>query len=68
MIDFYAKLLLIDDAAELFDEMPFRNFLCANALMYAKYGMWNEIEQSREEMKERGLEKDVGCSRIEVAS
>ncbi|KAI8554164.1 hypothetical protein RHMOL_Rhmol05G0077400 [Rhododendron molle] len=36
--------------------------------MYAKYGMWNEIEQLREEMKERGLEKDVGCSRIEVAN
>ncbi|KAI8554135.1 hypothetical protein RHMOL_Rhmol05G0074500 [Rhododendron molle] len=36
--------------------------------MYAKYGVWNEIEQLREEMKERGLEKDVGCSRIEVTS
>ncbi|KAF7142384.1 hypothetical protein RHSIM_Rhsim05G0064700 [Rhododendron simsii] len=33
--------------------------------MYAKYGMWNEIEQLREEIKERGLEKDIGCSWIE---
>ncbi|KAF7142357.1 hypothetical protein RHSIM_Rhsim05G0065000 [Rhododendron simsii] len=65
LIDLFAKLLLIDDAAELFDDMPFRNSVCSNALMY---GMWNEIEQFREEMKERGLEKDVGCSRIEVAS
>ncbi|CAL5402207.1 unnamed protein product [Camellia sinensis] len=36
--------------------------------MYAKYGMWNEIKQLREQMKERGLEKDVGCSWIEVTS
>ncbi|XP_058216659.1 pentatricopeptide repeat-containing protein At3g24000, mitochondrial-like [Rhododendron vialii] len=68
LIDFYAKLLLINDAEEMFDKMPFRNSVCANALMYVKYGMWNEIEQFREEMKERGLEKDVGCSQIEVTS
>lgn len=35
--------------------------------LYAKFGMWDEIEQLREVMKERGLKKDVGCSWIEVA-
>ncbi|XP_075675166.1 putative pentatricopeptide repeat-containing protein At3g23330 [Castanea sativa] len=32
--------------------------------LYAKLGMWDEIEQLRELMKERGLKKDVGCSWI----
>lgn len=36
--------------------------------MFAKYGMWNEIGKLREERKERELEKDAGCSWIEVAS
>ncbi|KAE9448268.1 hypothetical protein C3L33_19849, partial [Rhododendron williamsianum] len=36
--------------------------------MFAKYGMWNEIGKLREEKKERELEKDAGCSWIEVAS
>lgn len=35
--------------------------------LYAKFGMWDEIERLREVMKERGLKKDVGCSWIEVA-
>jgi pentatricopeptide repeat protein len=34
--------------------------------LYAMFGMWDEIEQLRELMKERGLKKDVGCSWIEV--
>lgn len=32
--------------------------------MYAKFGMWDEIGQLRELMKESGLKKDVGCSWI----
>ncbi|KAK9286969.1 hypothetical protein L1049_015377 [Liquidambar formosana] len=36
--------------------------------LYARFGMWDEIGQLRELMKGRGLEKDVGCSWIEVAS
>ncbi|CAK9156489.1 unnamed protein product, partial [Ilex paraguariensis] len=36
--------------------------------MYARFGMWNEIGQLRELMKERELQKDVGCSWIEVTS
>ncbi|KAG6651631.1 hypothetical protein I3843_06G121300 [Carya illinoinensis] len=34
--------------------------------LYAKFGMWNEIEKLRLLMKERGLKKDIGCSWIEV--
>ncbi|XP_052187315.1 pentatricopeptide repeat-containing protein At3g12770-like [Diospyros lotus] len=34
--------------------------------VYAKYGMWDEIGQLRKLMKERGLEKDVGLSWIEL--
>ncbi|XP_059653923.1 pentatricopeptide repeat-containing protein At3g12770-like [Cornus florida] len=36
--------------------------------MYARFGMWNEIGQLRELMKERGLKKDTGCSWIEFTS
>ncbi|XAR59084.1 hypothetical protein NMG60_11014727 [Bertholletia excelsa] len=36
--------------------------------MYAKHGMWSEIRHLRELMKDRGLEKDVGCSWIEITS
>ena len=36
--------------------------------VYAKFGMWDEIEQLRELMKETGLKKDVGCSWIEITS
>ncbi|KAF7143766.1 hypothetical protein RHSIM_Rhsim05G0066100 [Rhododendron simsii] len=44
LIDFYGKLLLINDAAELFDEMPFRNSVCSNALLsgYAEAEFWVE--------------------------
>ncbi|XP_010268674.1 PREDICTED: putative pentatricopeptide repeat-containing protein At1g68930 [Nelumbo nucifera] len=36
--------------------------------LYARFGMWDELEKLRELMKEKGLKKDVGCSRIEVKS
>ena len=36
--------------------------------MYAKFSMWDEIEQLMELMKENGLKKDVGCSWIEITS
>ncbi|KDP27621.1 hypothetical protein JCGZ_19626 [Jatropha curcas] len=36
--------------------------------LYARFGMWNEIDQLREIMKNRELKKDVGCSWIEVKS
>ncbi|XP_057488669.1 pentatricopeptide repeat-containing protein At4g21300-like [Actinidia eriantha] len=44
LIDLYAKLLLIDDAAVVFDEMPMRNTVCANALLsgYAEAKLWAE--------------------------
>ncbi|KAK4786490.1 hypothetical protein SAY86_003179 [Trapa natans] len=35
--------------------------------LYARFGMWDEIELLRGMMKERGLNKDIGCSWIEVA-
>ncbi|KAK2665470.1 hypothetical protein Ddye_004044 [Dipteronia dyeriana] len=36
--------------------------------LYAKFNMWDEIGQLREVMKQKGLKKDVGCSRIEVST
>ncbi|XP_077220761.1 putative pentatricopeptide repeat-containing protein At3g13770, mitochondrial [Tasmannia lanceolata] len=34
--------------------------------LYASFGIWSEIEELRELMKQRGLKKDMGCSRIEI--
>ncbi|MQL70780.1 hypothetical protein Taro_003149 [Colocasia esculenta] len=34
--------------------------------LYARMGMWNEIEHLRELLSKRGLKKDVGFSRIEL--
>lgn len=36
--------------------------------LYAKFNMWDEIEQLSNLMKERGIKKDAGCSWIEVTS
>lgn len=36
--------------------------------LYARFGMWHEINRLRELMKEKGLRKDVGYSRIEVTN
>lgn len=35
--------------------------------LYARFGMWDDIEFLRGLMKGRGLNKDIGCSWIEVA-
>lgn len=42
LIDLYAKSLLIKDAAFMFDEIPVKNSVCANALLggYAEAKMW----------------------------
>nr|XP_043639763.1 pentatricopeptide repeat-containing protein At3g12770-like [Erigeron canadensis] len=32
--------------------------------MYAKYGLWDEIEELREFMRDKGIKKDIGSSRI----
>eukprot|EP00257_Ricinus_communis_P024599 XP_025012013.1 pentatricopeptide repeat-containing protein At3g14330-like [Ricinus communis] len=36
--------------------------------LYARFGMWDEIDHLRKIMKDRGLKKDVGCSWIEITS
>ncbi|CAH9056621.1 unnamed protein product [Cuscuta europaea] len=44
MIDLYSKLQCISSAASLFDEIPTRNSVCANALLsgYTECMMWEE--------------------------
>lgn len=44
LVDFYAKLLYMDDAAKVFDEIPEKNTVCVNALLsgYAEAKMWGE--------------------------
>ncbi|KAG5547794.1 hypothetical protein RHGRI_013472 [Rhododendron griersonianum] len=60
LIDFYAKLLLINDAVEVFDEMPFRNSVCANALMsgYAEAELWVEELELIRKMRMLNLNYD----------
>ncbi|KAF5764476.1 putative tetratricopeptide-like helical domain superfamily [Helianthus annuus] len=44
LVDFYAKSMGVGDARKVFDEMPVRNTVCANALLsgYADAKMWVE--------------------------
>ncbi|KAD7478976.1 hypothetical protein R6Q59_005241 [Mikania micrantha] len=34
--------------------------------MFAKYGLWDEIEELRELMRDKRIKKEIGCSWIEV--
>ncbi|CAA0815628.1 Pentatricopeptide repeat-containing protein [Striga hermonthica] len=45
LVDLYAKLLRMDDAAMVFDEMPETNTVCLNALLsgYAESKMWARV-------------------------
>ncbi|XP_051145161.1 putative pentatricopeptide repeat-containing protein At3g13770, mitochondrial [Andrographis paniculata] len=45
LVDFYAKLLCTNDAANVFDEIPVKNTVCVNALMsaYADAKMWSHV-------------------------
>ncbi|CAK8569378.1 unnamed protein product [Lathyrus sativus] len=42
LIDFYSKSLNVEDAALVFDEIPEKNTVCANALLsgYCEAGLW----------------------------
>lgn len=42
LIDYYSKLLNVEDAALVFDEIPDKNTVCANALLsgYCEAGLW----------------------------
>ncbi|KAG8364389.1 hypothetical protein BUALT_Bualt19G0123800 [Buddleja alternifolia] len=44
LVDFYAKLLCLNDAFKVFDEIPVKNIVCVNALMsgYAEAKMWEQ--------------------------
>ena len=44
LVDMYAKLSLINDAAMVFDEIPVKNTVCANALLsgYGEAKLWVE--------------------------
>lgn len=33
---------------------------------FARYGDWDSVRQLRQKMKELGLQKEIGCSRIEI--
>ncbi|KAK6143411.1 hypothetical protein DH2020_023759 [Rehmannia glutinosa] len=45
LVDFYAKLLCMNDAAMVFDEIPVKNTVCVNALLsgYAEAKMWGQL-------------------------
>ncbi|ESW15550.1 hypothetical protein PHAVU_007G081500 [Phaseolus vulgaris] len=50
LIDFYSKLSNVQDATLMFDEIPEKNTVCANALLsgYAEAGLWaRELELVR---------------------
>ncbi|XP_004292440.1 PREDICTED: pentatricopeptide repeat-containing protein At3g14330-like [Fragaria vesca subsp. vesca] len=60
LIDLYAKSLLIGDADRMFDEMPLRNTVCANALLsgYSDAKLWAEGVELIRKMPALSLEYD----------
>ncbi|KAL6531875.1 hypothetical protein OROMI_028238 [Orobanche minor] len=60
LMDFYAKLLRVDDAAKLFDEIPVINTVCINALLsgYAEAKMWARVIELVRRMPVLGLPVD----------
>ncbi|KAL0376209.1 UNVERIFIED_CONTAM: putative pentatricopeptide repeat-containing protein [Sesamum calycinum] len=60
LVDFYAKLLCTNDAVKMFDEIPVKNTVCANALMsgYAEAKMWDQGIQLVRRMPILGLAVD----------
>ncbi|PRQ24103.1 putative tetratricopeptide-like helical domain-containing protein [Rosa chinensis] len=60
LIDLYAKSLVIGDAGQVFDEMPLRNTVCANALLsgYGDAKLWTEAVELIRKMPALSLEYD----------
>ncbi|XP_031382312.1 pentatricopeptide repeat-containing protein At2g13600-like isoform X1 [Punica granatum] len=60
LIDLYAKSSLVNEAAKMFDEMPVRNTVCANALLlgFTEAKMWNEVLGVARNMPELNMSYD----------
>ncbi|KAI3447965.1 hypothetical protein Pfo_004630 [Paulownia fortunei] len=60
LVDFYAKLLCMNDAAMVFDEIPVKNTVCVNALMsgYAEAKMWGQGIELVRRMRQLSLAVD----------
>lgn len=60
LVDFYAKLLRVNDAAKVFDEIPVRNTVCVNALMsgYSEAKLWGQGIELVRRMFLLGLDVD----------
>ncbi|KZV53462.1 pentatricopeptide repeat-containing protein-like [Dorcoceras hygrometricum] len=60
LVDFYARMSCIDDAAMVFDEIPNKNTVCVNALMsgYGGAKLWDQGVQLVRGMQVLGLEAD----------
>ncbi|XVF45405.1 hypothetical protein PTKIN_Ptkin02bG0203000 [Pterospermum kingtungense] len=60
LVDLYAKLSLIADAAALFDEIPVKNSVCANALLsgFCEANLWAEGLELVRKMPKMSLDYD----------
>ncbi|KAG6522180.1 putative pentatricopeptide repeat-containing protein At3g15130 [Zingiber officinale] len=60
LIDCYARSLAVEDASQVFDEMPHRNTVCANSLLggYVESRRWTEGFRLFRRMRELSLEPD----------
>ncbi|XP_031382318.1 pentatricopeptide repeat-containing protein At2g13600-like isoform X2 [Punica granatum] len=81
LIDLYAKSSLVNEAAKMFDEMPVRNTVCANALLlgFTEAKMWNEVLGVARNMPELNMSYDnytfsailrscIGLSAVELGA
>ncbi|WCJ26982.1 Pentatricopeptide repeat (PPR) superfamily protein [Euphorbia peplus] len=62
LIDFYSKLSLVGDASNVFDEIPLKNTVCANALLcgYVEAKMWDHGVRLIRKMPLLDLDYDHG--------
>ena len=60
LVDLYAKLSLINDAEKMFDEIPVKNTVCANALLsgYGEVNQWVEVLELVRKMRALNLKCD----------
>ncbi|XP_043709362.1 pentatricopeptide repeat-containing protein At3g12770-like isoform X2 [Telopea speciosissima] len=73
LVDLYSKSSLIGDASKLFDEIPMKNTVCANALLsgYAEAKLWGdglELVRSMSSSLRLGYDRFTLCELLRICT
>ncbi|XP_011015313.1 PREDICTED: putative pentatricopeptide repeat-containing protein At5g59200, chloroplastic [Populus euphratica] len=66
LINMYSRCGDIDEAQRVFEQMKEKNTYILLSNAYSSSGKWKEAAEVRTNMREEGIEKEPGCSSIEV--